>query len=122
MFSPSTLTCPADILSRSHGRGIWLRLMEEVEEVLQGRRQFAAFAVDGRHRHGVTSVLKRHRHQPVVPPPVAKKTSTRDSLTRIDSATQRRHNDESRGNVPTPLIVPLIPYAPEPKPAVSRPQ
>ena len=55
---------PKRFKSRSHGRGIWLRLLEALEELLQGGRQFATFPVDGGHGRGVTSVFKRHRRQP----------------------------------------------------------
>jgi hypothetical protein len=34
--------------------------LEELEELLQGRRQIVAFPVVGGYRHGVTPVLKRH--------------------------------------------------------------
>ena len=47
----------------SIGVHLWLNLFprlglfQELDELPQGGRQLAAFAVDGGHRHGVTSVL-----------------------------------------------------------------
>jgi hypothetical protein len=37
------------------------------------------------------------------------RTPDKTTPTLIDSATTRQHNDESRGDVPTPLIVAFIP-------------
>jgi hypothetical protein len=38
-----------------------LRLSQELGELSQGGRRFAAFPANGRHRHDVPPVLKRHR-------------------------------------------------------------
>ena len=51
---------------RSRERRNFPRLgqFQEFDELQQVGRQFEAFPMHGRHRHGVTSVFKRHSRQP----------------------------------------------------------